>query len=98
MTTELTGMFRWIPAEDNGPCLPFDRPRISAFAYVEGRSDVEGALLIRDLPDQGAGAQVAAQWLSGYPLPRTEPGDVVTLIASQRPIATITVSDVSVRP
>jgi hypothetical protein len=96
MTTELTGAFRWIPVEENGPCVPFDRPKICAFAHVDGRPDLEGALLIRALPEPGAAAEVLARWLPEYPVPHTEPGDVVTLVAAQRPIATITITAVSV--
>src|SRR5688572_3692059 len=41
------GTFQWIPATENGPTMPSARPKLSGFAYVEPRRDVEGAILLR---------------------------------------------------
>jgi hypothetical protein len=90
--TNFVGTFHWIAAEDNGPSVPFSRPRMSAFAYVEPHWDVEGAVIIEDLPSEDVDAPVTVRWLPGYPMPVTRPGDTVTVTAAQRPIATITVT------
>lgn len=87
-----TGTFHWISPADNGPSVPFDRPRMSAFAYVEPRWDVEGAVLVEHLPPADADGPVEARWLAGYSVPATQVGDTVVVTASQRPIATITVT------
>jgi hypothetical protein len=93
--TGFTGTFAWIPVDRNGPTVPFDRPRMSAFAYVEPRWQEEGAVLIDELPAPGTTAPVEARWLPGFPVPETRRGDTVTVTASQRPIATITVTAVT---
>ena len=90
----VTGRFQWIPASENGPTMPFGRPKMSGFAYVEPRRDVEGAILLHGLPDRDATADVEGRWLSGYPLPETRVGDTIVIVASQRPIALLTVTQV----
>jgi len=87
------GTFHWIPAVENGPTIPFGRPKMSAFAYVEPQRDNEGALLVEGVPAQEEDAAVRARWIVGYPTPHTNVGDVVTVLAGQRPIATITVTE-----
>ena len=77
----ITGNLHWIPADENGPNLPF-----------EPRTDVEGAVLIRGLAGDGSDSAVKVQWVPGYPVPETSAGDVITVLAAQRPIATITVT------
>lgn len=86
------GTFRWIPVAENGPTLPFGRPKMAAFAYVEPRRETEGALLIHGLPGPDEAGRVTASWTAGYAIPTALPGDVVTVVASQRPIATIDVT------
>ena len=50
MTTDtMTGTLRWIPAEENGPTMPFDQQHISAFAYVGDRRNDESAIVVRGL-------------------------------------------------
>jgi hypothetical protein len=88
----ITGNLHWIPADENGPNLPFELEKMSAFAYVEPRADVEGAVLIRGLAGDGSDSAVKVQWVPGYPVPETSAGDVITVLAAQRPIATITVT------
>ena len=56
----------------------------------------EGALLITGLPAQDSDGDVQACWVDGYAVPPTKAGDVVTVLASQRPIATITVTEVRI--
>jgi hypothetical protein len=95
--TRFAGTFEWIPVERNGPTSPFDRTKISAFAFVEPRWEMQGAVLIDELPAAGTHAPVEGRWLPGYPVPETRPGDTITLTASQRPIATVTVTAVDDR-
>lgn len=89
-TDTISGEFRWVPAEDNGPTMPFERSRISAFAYVGDHMN-ETAVFVEGLPPAGETAPVSLRWVDGYPAPDVEPGDVITLTASQRSIATIRV-------
>ena len=91
------GTLRWIPATENGPSVPFDRPKMTAFAYVEPQRDEEGAILIRGLAQWGADCRVEVCWLPGYPIPDTNVGDVISVLASQRRIATITVTGIAER-
>ena len=90
-TDAITGEFRWVPKEENGPSLPMGVDRLSAFAYVDPAE--ESAIFVRGVPEFGQAGTVEAVWCDGYPSPATRPGDVITLIASQRPIATIEVRD-----
>ena len=95
MTTDtLTGTLRWIPAEENGPTMPFDQQHISAFAYVGDRRDDESAIVVRGLEEGTTESSVEAEWVDSYPQLTTSPGDVITLISAQRPIATISVTAV----
>jgi hypothetical protein len=90
-----SGVFRWIPTDDNGPTMPFDRAKMSAFAYVEPRAVEQGAVLLDGLPEPAAEGLVEGRWIDGYPCPDTRVGDTVTVIAAQRPIATVAVTAVS---
>lgn len=92
-TTRIIGNLRWIPAAENGPNIPFQLTKMSAFAYVEPNVDVEGAVLIRGLTGDGDDSRAELSWVPGYPMPETGPGDVITVLAAQRPIATIIVTD-----
>ena len=95
MTTDtLTGTLRWIPAEENGPTMPFDQQHISAFAYVGDRRDDESAIVVRGLEEGTTESSVEAEWGDSYPQLTTSPGDVITLIGAQRPIATIAVTSI----
>src|SRR3954467_12879941 len=94
----VSGRFQWIPASENGPTMPFGRPKLSGFAYVEPRRDVEGAILLHGLPDGDAAAEVEGRWLPGYPVPETRVGDVIVVVASQRPIARLAVTHVNAAP
>jgi hypothetical protein len=95
MTTDtLTGTLRWIPAEENGPTMPFDQQHISAFAYVGDRRDDESAIVVRGLEEGTTESSVEAEWVDSYPQLTTSPGDVITLIGAQRPIATIAVTSI----
>lgn len=91
----VSGRFQWIPASENGPTMPFGRPKMSAFAYVEPKREVEGAILLHGLPDGDAVGEVTGTWLSGYPVPETCVGDVIVVVASQRPIGRLTVTEVA---
>ena len=90
----MTGTFRWIPVEQNGPTMPFDFERISAFAFVGDDMRTESAIVVRGLQRGASESSVKAQWVDGYPELDARPGDVITLVASQRPIATISLSSV----
>lgn len=95
MTTDtMTGTLRWIPAEENGPTMPFDQQHISAFAYVGDRRDDESAIVVRGLEEGTTESSVEAEWVDSYPQLTTSPGDVITLIGAQRPIATIAVTSI----
>lgn len=89
-TDVIRGEFRWVPIEQNGPSLPFDGDRLSAFAYLDPSQ--ESAIYVEGLPGAGEAGGVEARWCDGYPAPLTKAGDVITIIASQRPIATIEVT------
>ena len=89
-TQQITGSFRWVPAEENGPSLPYAHERISAYAYID--PDEESAIFVQGIPGFGETGEVVATWCEGYPSPVAKPGDIITLLASQRPIATIMVS------
>ena len=95
MTTDtLTGTLRWIPAEENGPTMPFDQQHISAFAYVGDRRNDESAIVVRGLDKDSTESSVEAEWVDSYPALSTRTGDVITLIGAQRPIATIAVTSI----
>ncbi len=89
------GTFAWIPVERNGPTSPFDRPKLSAFAHVEPRWEVEGAVAIDRVPAPGTTGEVDGRWLPGYPVPETRLGDTIVVNAAQRAIANITVTAVT---
>ncbi|MBK6309488.1 MAG: hypothetical protein IPF42_02465 [Candidatus Microthrix sp.] len=90
----MTGTLRWIPAEENGPTMPFDQQHISAFAYVGDRRNDESAIVVRGLEEGTTESSVEAEWVDSYPQLTTSPGDVITLIGAQRPIATIAVTSI----
>jgi hypothetical protein len=87
--TTMTGTLRWVPIEENGPTLPFDNTRLSAFAYVGDDRQNESALVVRGIELGATESSVEAEWVDGYPALAAHPGDVITLVASQRPIATL---------
>lgn len=89
-TKMISGSFRWVPIEENGPSQPLGVDHLSAFAYVEPSE--ESAIFVRGVPEFGGSGEVEARWCEGYAAPATKEGDVITLIASQRPIATISVT------
>ena len=94
MTSQtFVGSFRWIPVEENGPTTPFHSDRMSTFAYLDPSE--ETAIFVRGLPDFGGSGEVQARWCDGFPSPVVAAGDVITLIASQRPIATMEVTSTS---
>jgi hypothetical protein len=74
--------------------MPIRREKLTAFAYVEPRREVQGALLIRDLPQSGLEGRVRASWIADYPVPPMKPGDTVAVLGGQRPIAMIHVDSV----
>ncbi len=70
--------------------MPFVHNQISAFAYIDPAE--ESAIRVEGIPGFGKTGDVLASWCDGYPTPEAHAGDVITLIASQRPIATIVVT------
>ena len=91
----VTGVLRWVPASENGPTIPFDGDRITAFARLDSDPTAESALVVRGLVAGATECSVEAEWVDGYPALATSPGDVIMLTASQRPIARITVGEES---
>jgi hypothetical protein len=87
--TTMTGTLRWIPIDQNGPTLPFGHTRLSAFAYVGDDRQNESALVVRGIERGATESSVEAEWVDGYPALTARMGDVITLVASQRPIATL---------
>ena len=85
----MTGTLRWIPVDENGRTLPFGYTHLSAFAYVGDDRQHESALVIRGVARGETESLVEAAWVDGYPALAAHPGDVITLVASQRPIATL---------
>jgi hypothetical protein len=81
--------------EENGPTTPFHSDRMSAFAYLDPGE--ETAIFVTGLPDFEQSGEVQASWCDGYPSPAVTIGDVITLIASQRPIATLEVTSTTTR-
>jgi hypothetical protein len=91
----IEGVLRWVPAAENGPTLPFEGDRITAFAHVGSDAGAESALVVSGLIAGASEATVQARWADGYPALATAPGDTITLSASQRPIATLVVSAIA---
>ena len=92
--TSIAGTLNWIPMEAHGPIAPFPHERICAFAYVGSDLQTESAILVEGLTPGEQKCAVHAHWVDGYPELRAAEGDVVTLIAAHRPIATIVVNSV----
>ncbi|OHV43822.1 hypothetical protein [Pseudofrankia sp. BMG5.36] len=92
--TSIAGTLHWIPMEAHGPTAPFLYKRICAFAYVGSDLQTESAILVEGLEPGKETCAVEAHWVDGYPELAASQGDVVTLIAAHRPIATIEVGSV----
>src|SRR5262245_29486388 len=87
----IEGVLRWVPPGENGPTIPFDGERITAFAYVGSERGAESAIAVSGLVVGAEECAVRAEWVDGYPALAVVAGDVITLTASQRPIATLAV-------
>jgi len=92
--TSIAGMLQWIPVEEHGPTAPFPHEYICAFAYIGSDARTESAILVEGLEPGKNECVVRARWVDGYPKLAARPGDVLTLIAAHRPIATIAVDSV----
>ena len=90
----MAGTFHWIPAAENGPTAPFPGERITAFAYVGDGHRRDLAIRVQGLQSGGGAAEVTATWVDGYAPGEVREGDVITLVASQRPIARLEVTRV----
>lgn len=90
--TTIAGILRWIPVADNGPTMPFEHERISAFAYVGDDQRRETVLVAHGVRPGATESEVEARWVNGYPELPVRPGDLITLTASQRPIAILEVT------
>lgn len=88
----ILGTLTWVPPGENGPTMPFDVDQITSFAYVGDDRTSASALVVRGLAPGGAAGPVTASWVESYPELAVGAGDVITLMASQRPIATISVT------
>lgn len=93
----IVGTVSWIPASENGPTIPFNGPKLMAFAYVGDRHREDTPIVVRGLQGDGASCEVTAEWVADYAAPTVRAGDVITLVASQRPIARIEVTSVDTR-
>jgi hypothetical protein len=80
--------------ESHGPTAPFPYERICAFAYMGSDLETESAILVEGLEPGAEECDVRAHWVDGYPELAARQGDVVTLMAAHRPIATIEVGSV----
>ena len=87
----IEGVLRWVPPGENGPTIPFDGERITAFAHVGSERSSESAIAVSGLVAGAEECLVRAKWVDGYPALAVTAGDVITLTASQRPIATLAV-------
>ena len=62
-----------------------------AFAYIGDRHREDTALLVRGVQADADAFEIHRGVGRGYPAPNARSGDVITLVASQRPIARIEV-------
>jgi hypothetical protein len=92
----IVGTLVWAAPEENGPTMPYDGDAITSFAYVGDARRQESALAVSGLVPGAGECRVEARWVDTYPELDVGPGDVITLVASQRRIATIAVD--AVRP
>lgn len=92
----ITGRLRWVAPEDNGPTLPFERDRITTFvrALDDHGVEWESVLRVRGMVIGAVECAVTAEWVDTYPPLPVRTGTVISLLASQRAIAHLTVDDV----
>jgi len=90
------GRFRWIPPEEGGRLYPPDADHLAVIARVEGSDPVTGehCLVIDGIVADGE-SEVRAWWQDPNRAPSVVPGDVLTVVGGNRPIAKLEVTSVS---
>ena len=96
VTSAIVGSFRWIPPEEGGRLYPPDREHLAAKVRLEhGAADGDEHCLLIDGIAVDRESDVRARWQDPDHAPAVNPGDVLTVVGGNRPIARLEVTSVS---